>query len=158
MKRSSLLLAGVAAFSSYALAGCTVGPDFLRPAKPKIEGYTPETLALQTAAAAVVDGGAAQTFNPGAEIPGQWWELFRSAELNALIEQALNANPDLEAAQASLRQANETLYAQQGTLFPTISANGAAQQQQANGAQSGLVVPPQVFGVTTGSLNIAYSP
>ena len=46
MKRSSLLLAGVAALSSYGLAGCTVGPDFMRPDKPKIEGYTPEVLGL----------------------------------------------------------------------------------------------------------------
>ena len=158
MKRSSLLLAGVAALSSYGLAGCTVGPDFMRPDKPKIEGYTPESLALQTTGSAVADGGAVQTFNPNAEIPGQWWELYRSAELNALIEQALKANPDLDAAQASLRQANELLYAQQGTLFPTISGNGQAQQQKYNGATAGQVIPPQVFGVTTGSLNIAYSP
>ncbi|MBN9485656.1 MAG: efflux transporter outer membrane subunit [Alphaproteobacteria bacterium] len=150
---------GAAALASLAVvAGCSVGPDFKRPTKPAESGYTPESLVPTTASAGVVDGGSSQTFNPGADIPGQWWELYRSSELNGLIEQALKANPDLDAAQASLRQANELLYAQQGTLFPTISANGQGQQQKFNGATTGQLVAPQVFGVTTGSLNIAYNP
>ncbi|HLG45812.1 MAG TPA: efflux transporter outer membrane subunit [Reyranella sp.] len=141
-----------------ALAGCTSGPDFVRPDKPKEQGYTPENLVPQTAAATVADGGAAQTFLPSADIPGQWWTLFRSGELNALIDEALKANPDLDAAQASLRQANEALYAQQGALFPTISANGSAQQQRISGVQQGGSVSQQlVYGVTTGSLNISYN-
>src|SRR5882757_5753246 len=41
-----------------ALAGCTSGPDFVRPDKPKVQGYTPENLAPQTAASAVADGFA----------------------------------------------------------------------------------------------------
>ncbi|HEY6981911.1 efflux transporter outer membrane subunit [Reyranella sp.] len=149
---------GSLVLASLTAAGCTVGPDFKRPAKPTETGYTPESLAPKTASAGVADGGAAQTFDPGADIPGQWWELYRSSELNALIDQALKANPDLDAAQASLRQANELLYAQQGALFPTISANGKAEQQRFNGATTGLVGPASVFGVTTGSLNISYSP
>jgi NodT family efflux transporter outer membrane factor (OMF) lipoprotein len=137
-------------------AGCTVGPDFNRPAKPKVEGYTPEALALRTASAADASG-AAQNFHAGADIPGQWWELYRSPELNGLIEAALRANPDLDAAQASLRQANELLYAQQGTLFPTISGNAAGTQLKSNGASFGTPGNPVIFGVTTASLNISYN-
>ena len=150
--------ASVATIVLIGLAGCTVGPDFLRPAKPKIDGYTPESLTPQTASASVTDAGAAQNFNPGADIPGVWWELFRSPELNALIDAALKANPNLDAAQASLRQAKETLYAQQGTLFPSISGNGQATQQKFNGASSGAPNEVLVFGVTTASLNISYAP
>jgi NodT family efflux transporter outer membrane factor (OMF) lipoprotein len=151
---------GAVALASLALAaGCTVGPDFKRPDKPKDTGYTPESLAPQTSSASVTDAGAAQTFEPGADIPGEWWQLFRSTELNALIDRALKANPDLDAAQASLRQAKELLYAQQGTLFPTLTANGQAENEKTNGASSGL--PPAttvaIFGVTTGSLNIVYN-
>ncbi len=152
MLRPAVVVAAVAL-----TAGCTIGPDFNRPAKPKVEGYTPEALAPQTASAEVTDGGAAQTFKPGADIPGQWWALYRSAELNGLIEAALKANPDLDAAQASLRQANELLYAQQGTLFPTLSGNAAAQQEKFNGATFGTPSNPIVFGVTTASLNISYN-
>ncbi len=150
-------LGTIAMVSLAAVAGCTVGPDFKRPDKPTIAGYTPESLAPQTASAAVVDGGAAQSFDPGAEIPGQWWELFRSQELNALIDQALKANPDLDAAQASLRQAYETLYAQQGGLFPTISGNASGTNQKYSNAVLGQP-GSNVFGVTSASLNISYTP
>ena len=52
------------------------------------------------------------------DIPGEWWMLFHSKALNALIGQAIKANPDLEAAQAALRGARENVYAQQGRLLP----------------------------------------
>lgn len=153
-ERRLVLLAGAAILSS-----CTSGPDFVKPDKPTEQGYTTEALAPQTAGSPVADGGAAQAFVPAADIPGQWWTLFRSGELNALIDEALKANPDLDAAQASLRQANEGLYAQQGSLFPTISANGSGQQQRINGVQQGGSAETQfVYGVTTGSLNISYNP
>lgn len=139
------------------LSGCTAGPDFKRPDKPKEQGYTPEKLDLTTASAPMT-GGDAQTFVESRDVPGDWWTLFRSGELNGLIEEALKANPDLDAAQASLRQANELLYAQQGTLFPTLTANGQGQQAKANGATFGQSSQPFQFGVTSASLNVAYAP
>ena len=149
----ALLLASVAL-----VAGCTVGPDFTKPAKPKEQGYTPESLAPQTAAVPGAEGGVAQSFVEGRDIPGDWWTLFRSEELSGLVNEALRANPDLDAAQAALRQANETLYAQQAGLFPTLSANGSGTQAKSNGATFGQVSQPFTYGVTSASLNVAYSP
>jgi NodT family efflux transporter outer membrane factor (OMF) lipoprotein len=146
-------LAGMAA-----VAGCTAGPDFKRPDKPATESYTPEKLDLRTSSAPGTEGGATQAFVEGRDIPGDWWTLYRSPELTGLIDQALKANPDLDAAQAALRQANELLFAQQATLFPTLSANAQAQQVKANGATTGISSQPFVFGVETASVNIAYSP
>ena len=57
--RSPLL----AALSLALLAGCSSGPDFARPDKPKAGGYTPESLALQTSSAAG-PGGAARDLGP----------------------------------------------------------------------------------------------
>ncbi len=148
----ALLLAGVAL-----LSGCTAGPDFKRPDKPKEQGYTPEPLSLTTTSAPTA-AGEPQTFVPGRDIPGDWWTLFHSSELNGLIDEALKANPDLDAAQAALRQANETLYAQQATLFPSLTANAQGQQAKTNGANFGTVTQPFVYGVTTASLNVAYAP
>ena len=159
--RSPFLLAFTASLlvvvAAALLAGCSVGPDFARPDKPKAAGYTPEALAPQTASAAG-DGGAAQAFIQGKDIPGQWWTLFHSAELNVLIDEALKANPDLDAAQASLRQARENLYAQQGGLFPTLTGNASAQQQRFSGVTFGQPGLNEVFGVTSASLNISYAP
>jgi len=157
MSGSRFRLSALACVAVLSAAGCTVGPDFKKPDKPTQQGYTPEPLAPQTASAPG-HAGEAQSFAPGADIPGQWWDLYQSAELNGLIAQALKANPDLDAAQATLRQANELFYAQQGTLFPTISGNASATQQKANAVQFGQSNAPLFYGLTSASLNISYAP
>ena len=91
-------LALLAVFSAAILVGCSSGPDFERPDKPKATGYTPESLAPQTSSAAG-PGGAAQSFVPEKDIPGEWWTLFQSSQLDTLIKESLQANPDVDAAQ-----------------------------------------------------------
>src|SRR5258708_3896777 len=89
----------MAMLTALALAGCAIGPDFHPPAAPENAGYAPGAASTQTASAPV-DEGASQRLVSGKDIPGQWWRLFRSRRLNSLIEQALTANPSLQAAQA----------------------------------------------------------
>ena len=83
-----------------------VGPNFKPPAPPAVSSYSAEP-ARTTAATPGVVGGDAQHFLSGAEIPDDWWTLFHSPELNALIGHALAHNPDLKAAQAALLVAHE---------------------------------------------------
>src|SRR5262245_4590971 len=101
-----------------ALTGCAVGPDFERPAAPDVEGYAREPLPAETAKADIA-GGETQRFVEGLDIPGQWWTLFHSKALNAMVDEALKNNPTLPAAEAALRQAWENVYAAQGAFFPT---------------------------------------
>lgn len=148
----------LAALAAGVTIGCSSGPDFVRPDKPTSTGYTPEPLALQTTSAEG-PGGAAQRFAVAKDIPGEWWTLFQSPDLDALIKEALRANPDIDTAQASLRQARELLYAQQAGLFPVVGASAGAQQQLQSAAMQGTPgSEPLQFGVTSGSLNIAYTP
>jgi hypothetical protein len=122
---------GVAVTALLFLAGCAVGPDFARPAAPAVERYTPDPLPGQTAAAPGL-GGAAQRLVAGRDIPGEWWTLFRSEPLNALIAEALRASPTLASAEAALRQAHELALAGQGAFFPTVQANlGASRNKTA---------------------------
>src|ERR1700687_5170008 len=93
------------------LTGCAVGPDFHAPAAPAVAGFTKEPLPDKTESAPIT-GGEAQRFALGRDIPGDWWALFRSEPLNALIEQSLEANPDLQSAQSALRVAMENVRAQ----------------------------------------------
>jgi NodT family efflux transporter outer membrane factor (OMF) lipoprotein len=67
------------------------------------------------------------------DIPFEWWELFKSPALNALVERAFRANPTIAAAQAALVQAQELVYAQQGYFFPTIDANYNFERQKIAG-------------------------
>jgi len=152
-----LSLALLAVFLAAILVGCSSGPDFARPDKPKAGGYTPESLAPQTSSTAG-PGGGAQSFVREKDIPGEWWTLFQSPQLDSLIKESLQANPDVDAAQAALRQARENFYAQQGGLFPTLSGNGSGQQQFASSASQGQAGSGSMLGVTAASLNISYSP
>lgn len=139
------------------VCSCTSGPDFEQPAKPDATGYTPEPLALTTSTATGVHGGAPQTFVVGADVGGQWWTLYRSPQLNALVDEALRANPTLTAAQASLRQAKELYFAQQGGLFPQLSTNTSGSKQFLQNASSGTTGNSGVFGVASSSLNVSYA-
>lgn len=111
------------------VCGCAVGPNFKRPDAPAVDGYTRGPLAPKTASTSV-PGGEEQGFVQNQEISRQWWTLFQSPELNALIEKALKANPTLVAAQAALRQAMELVYAQQGFFYPNIGANFVPSRQK----------------------------
>ncbi len=140
------------------LAGCAVGPDFQRPAAPNVDRYTQQPLSAQTASVDV-KGGEAQRFVQGMDIPGQWWTLFHSKPLNDLIEQALKANPDLEAAQAALRGAWENVYAQQGAFFPSVDANfNPTRQQTAGVLSSPLANGSNIFSLHTAQVSVAYVP
>ena len=93
----------LALLSCLAAAACAAGPDFKKPAPPAVTRYT-ESPVTTTVATPGVAGGEAQRLSEGGQIAQDWWTLFHSAALNALVEQSLRNNPDLKAAQAALNQ------------------------------------------------------
>jgi NodT family efflux transporter outer membrane factor (OMF) lipoprotein len=107
------------------LAACTVGPDFQKPAAPPVGAYTKPALATQVEGPRLV---------MARDIPADWWTLFHSAPLDALIRQAMQQNPDLAAAQASLRMAMENVKAQSAAFYPTVSG-GLDASRNRQGAQ-----------------------
>ena len=139
-----------------ALAGCTLGPDFVRPEVAADAGYSTHNLTI-TARADIDAGGAAQRLIAGMDIPGQWWTVFRSPELNALVEEALRANPDISAAQAALRQANEQVYVDQASLFPVLNGNLSKTRQKVSGTTSGTASSP-ILTLSSASLSVSYAP
>ena len=132
-----------------ALASCAVGPNFKAPTAPTTHGYVAGGLPANTAASEA-KGGAAQHYVEGLDIPGQWWTLFQSPPLNDLIDRALARNPTLEAAQAALRQANETLAAQRGTFFPAVAGSLGAQRSKSSGAAIGEPCSPEGLPAASG--------
>jgi NodT family efflux transporter outer membrane factor (OMF) lipoprotein len=103
-------------------AGCAVGPRYRQPEAPVNAGYALTPLPEATASAPI-HGGEAQRLINDRDIPFEWWELFHSPALNALVQRAFRANPTIAAAQAALVQAQELVYAQRGYFFPTFAAN-----------------------------------
>ncbi len=78
-------------------------------------------------------------------------------EIDALIAEALRANPNLQAAQAALWQAKETLYAQAGTMLPTVDAAGSFTRQAFSPAEFGLTGPSETFNLWQASVNVSYT-
>jgi NodT family efflux transporter outer membrane factor (OMF) lipoprotein len=150
-------IAAGAALSLLALSACAIGPDFQPPPAPHAAGYTPEGQ-LATTASVDVAGGAAQKFDIGRDIPAEWWKVFRSKELDSLIAEALQQNPSLQAAQATLWQAKENLYAQAGKLLPSVDANSSAERQQFSPAEFGSSGSPSIFNLYQASVNVSYAP
>ena len=139
------------------VSGCAVGPDFQRPVAPAVDGYTRQP--LTTTARAEIPGGEEQRFVNGQDISHEWWVLYQSPQLNALIERAIKANPTLAAAQAALRQAMELVYAQQGFFYPTIQTNFSPARQRASGALSPPLSTDQLlFNLYTTQVTVGFTP
>jgi NodT family efflux transporter outer membrane factor (OMF) lipoprotein len=141
------------------LAACAAGPNFKPPPPPAATRYTRQSLANPVATAGV-PGGGAQTFVTGADISGDWWTLFHSRALDALVTAALENNHDLKAAQAALQVAHEDVLAQRGSFLPSVSAGfGAGRQHDPSAALA--PVPSNnsyEYSLFTPQLTISYAP
>ncbi len=138
--------------AALAMTACSSGPDFRRPAAPAEQSYRtqPERSAAQ---------GDGQYFVAGADLPAQWWELFHSPQLDALVQQALAANPNLDAARSALRAAQELAAAQRGAFLPQASAGfNPTRQKSADLLSSPLNAPANPFSLHTAQLSVGYVP
>ncbi|MFT9294916.1 MAG: efflux transporter outer membrane subunit [Acetobacter orientalis] len=147
-------------------AGCAVGPDFKKPA-PLVGGHYGQAehseqiqaVAGQAERAAAGAQGGAQVLRAGQDIPAQWWTLFRSPALDALVRKALDHNPSLESARDALAAAQENRLAQQSAFFPTISGSFNPTRNKTSKTYSAIPNNNQwLYTVHTAQLNISYVP
>jgi NodT family efflux transporter outer membrane factor (OMF) lipoprotein len=86
-----------------------------------------------------------------------WWHLFNSAKLDQTVGDALARNPGLEAAQASLRQSEDSLRSGNGIFFPQVEADASATRQRYAPIKLGQHVPSAVFNLFTLSASVSYA-
>jgi NodT family efflux transporter outer membrane factor (OMF) lipoprotein len=138
------------------VTSCAVGPDFLHPTAPGITRYTREPLVHTSSTDAA--SGQRQVFLPGRDIPEEWWALFRSPRLSALVARALQNNPNLQSALATLRAAKESVYAQEGKFFPLAQANFNPARERSSGALTPVLsTPASVFNLVTAQVLVSYT-
>ena len=136
------------------IAGCAVGPDFVRPEAPAVDHYTEGTDPSATREAE----GQAQRLERGAKVGGDWWKLFGSPELDALMKQAVNDNQSLKAALASLRSSQANLRAGYGVFYPQADVDASAVRQRTSLVKLGESnATPFVFNLFTLSATISYA-
>ncbi len=147
------LRVSAAALAALFASACSWGPDGTPPAMPQPAHYGAEPQPAQTVAAQ----GVAQHFEVGAQPVPQWWTLYDSPQLDALVEEGLANSPNLVAADHSLQAAKEQLRGQVGSsMLPTVDALGTAQRQRLPGIPQ-LGIDKLQYDVFAGLVEVRYS-
>ncbi|MGH8228623.1 MAG: efflux transporter outer membrane subunit [Steroidobacteraceae bacterium] len=147
----SVLIGTVGAF---ALSACAVGPNFHPAPKPTETRYTATPLPSKTVSTGV-RGGEAQRFDFGKALPGEWWTLFGSAQLDALIERSMANYPSIAAQQAALREARANLRAEEGNFLPQFQGAGSAIREQSAALAPGF--PGFISNIFQATVNVSYT-
>ena len=126
-------LRSISLFLSVALlAGCTVGPDYHRPAaaiSPRFkeaDGWRPAH------PVAALDKGA-------------WWSVFQDPDLDALERRVAIGNQTVAQAVFQYREAHQITKEAQASFFPTVSADASVEDEYSG---SGGFVTTSTTGVT----------
>ena len=141
------------------IAACTAGPDFEAPAPPAVRHYLAGPEPTETVSA---DGasGHAQRFVRDRDVPAEWWSLFESPALDALVRQALEDSPRLAQVQAKLVRAQEELRGRTGaTTYPTVGVSGSAFHVgvDSGAAKAGTLAQDFPLTLVAGSVDVAYT-
>ncbi len=134
-----------AAALAAALAGCAVGPDYVRP--------TVVTPAVYKEAAGWKLGQPRDAADRG-----PWWSIYHDALLDGLLRQVEVSNENLKSSEAAYRAAVAAVQLEQAALFPTITFNGSATRSKSatgggsgSGARGGGAKAVSQYEVTLGS-------
>jgi outer membrane protein, multidrug efflux system len=118
-----------------ALAGCTVGPNYKRPAVDVPSAY-------RTAPADTPPGDHPQAGLPAPQSTAtaptpvksigdeKWWDVFQDRELQSLIRTALKNNYDVRIAATRVLEAQAQLGITRADQFPTLGVGGNITSQQ----------------------------
>lgn len=94
----------------FALGGCTVGPDYKKPAEKMPPKWSEA--------------------RPGENAPvsadiSTWWSVFKDSELDSLIERAVRQNQDLKIAEARIREARAQRVVVAADAYPSVNVQAA---------------------------------
>jgi NodT family efflux transporter outer membrane factor (OMF) lipoprotein len=109
------------------LAGCTVGPKYIRPAAEVPPAYKE-----------VANWKQAQPNEQN--LGGNWWEMFQDPQLNALELQVNVSNQNLKAAEAQYTQARALLRYNRAAYFPTITGGASATRNRISNHRPASIV------------------
>ncbi|MDE2343821.1 MAG: efflux transporter outer membrane subunit [Betaproteobacteria bacterium] len=125
MSRTDAKLRWSAVAATLLLAGCAMGPDYVRP-----QAATPASFQ--------VPPGWKVAEPHDADIPADWWQLFRDQRLGDLERRVAESNQTLAQKEAALRQARALVQTAQAGLFPTLNLNVGSTRNRASAGAIGL--------------------
>ena len=162
--RPELDLAGLvlALMLAWALPGCTVGPDYQRPAAFTGGTAPPPAFAESAPATNVASAATWGPAQPAADRErGAWWRIFNDAELDRVEALAGRDNPGLAAALARVDEARAVVGLAGADRFPHVNlgASYTRQRTSANQPQNGRPAgEAHTFNTFTLPLEAAWEP
>lgn len=96
-------------------AGCVVGPDYERPSVTVPDQWSNEL---------------EQGVSTGESDLAEWWKTFDDPMLDALVQQAIEANLDLRAAESRIREARAAETFSEADLWPALNASAGYRRIQ----------------------------
>jgi NodT family efflux transporter outer membrane factor (OMF) lipoprotein len=125
--------------SAALLAGCTVGPNYVRPTVTTPPHFKEAEGWIRA--------------EPADATPrGDWWTVFNDPVLNDLEKKVVISNQNVAAAEAAYREAHAVVAEDRASFFPTVSANASATRSGGGSGSTGIPVGTGT-GPTTFSTN-----
>ena len=131
MKTYRLILSAVNPVLVFVLAACSATPEYVRPSSVIDTMESAEQVDAPTAEAEKISknfyhakGLWTQARPADAESKGNWWEIFNDKELDLLLKQCRDSNPNLAAAYQSVEMAMARSRTTLGQLAPQVGING----------------------------------
>ncbi|KEZ78129.1 efflux transporter outer membrane subunit [Salinisphaera hydrothermalis] len=123
------------------ITGCTVGPDYHPPAAPASNAYDINGSTTGDENAEASDSRESipkQAFERASKVRADWYKVFGSDKLDALIGRAIQHSPTLAAGRARIKAAREVVKENKAALYPQIGVNGGYSRNRVTGAQFGI--------------------
>jgi multidrug efflux system outer membrane protein len=121
------------------LAACSMAPAYHAPSAPALAAFKEISPSWSQETATALDGSTWKAATPSEQATrGEWWKIFNDAVLDNLEHQALEANQDLKAAAARVKEARALNQVARSAYFPSIDAGIGATRQQPSAASQGL--------------------
>lgn len=127
------------------VVSCEMGPDFVPPSPVEDAHYSAPGERIPDQ---VVEGQ---------KVTAEWWRLFGSSDLNAMIVAALDNNRDVAAAKASLAQVQQRAEAANGALYPQMGLHGGAVREKVNFTSYGMNFPPATLNLFSVGGTVSYA-
>lgn len=143
------------------VAGCSLAPTYVVPTATTAAASSTFKEAAPAAGASAADGasqagtssenlGTWKTAQPSEDTArGEWWKVFGDATLDDLERQAIDANQNLKAAAARVKQARALNQSARAALFPTLDAGFGPTRERVSAASlfepDGTQVPQQTL-------------
>ncbi len=155
----NMIAKGVAPLLAALLLTACAAPEFKQPAIATPAAFKEsQTYTVPAGVVTAADGSRWKQAQPAEQQPrGQWWLAFNDTALNALIDEATQANASLQVAAARVKQARAIAGIAEADRIPQVGINGGVQRARHSDQELRLPVGTPVAPTNSYSAHLTAS-